>query len=158
MRRLTDEPLMITIRLSTPRDAPRLLDIWRRAVDATHHFLAPGDRRDIEADVVALIPRTPFEVALDEHERMVAFRLLDGSHLAALFVDPQFHGRGVGRALVEDALRRHAELSTDVNEQNLRARGFYEHLGFEPCGYSENDGLGRPYPLIHLRLKARCNE
>ena len=40
---------------------------------------------------------------------------------------------------------------TDVNEQNLQAVGFYEHLGFVPIGRSERDGQGRAYPLIHLR-------
>ncbi|MGG2473879.1 acetyltransferase, partial [Rhizobium sp. BR5] len=29
---------------STSRDAARILDIWSRAVDATHGFLLPADR------------------------------------------------------------------------------------------------------------------
>ncbi len=40
----------------------------------------------------------------------------------------------------------------DVNEQNPKALGFYLHEGFEVIGRSETDGLGQPYPLLHMRL------
>ncbi|QKI69753.1 acetyltransferase [Achromobacter xylosoxidans] len=142
---------MITLRTSTPADGARIVDIWRRAVDATHDFLSPRDRRDIEAEVVAFLPAATLDLAVDANDRALAFMLLDGSHMEALFVDPDARGTGVGRALVEDALRRYPGLSTDVNEQNAQAIGFYERLGFERTGRSERDGQGRAYPLIHLR-------
>jgi putative acetyltransferase len=143
---------MVTrIRKSTPTDGPRVMDIWRRAVDATHDFLAPDDRRAIDAEVSSLLNDAPLDLAVDEADRAIGFMLLDGSHMEALFVDPDFHGSGIGRMLVDEAIRRHPNLSTDVNEQNLRATGFYERLGFERCGRSPLDGQGRPYPLIHLR-------
>jgi len=144
---------MIRIRKSTEADGTRVLDIWRQAVDATHHFLSNDDRRAIEAEVVAFLPGAPLDLAVDEHDRPVGFMLLDGSHMEALFVDPAHHGAGVGRRLIEAALRRHSDLSTDVNEQNEAAAGFYERLGFERCGRSALDGQGRPYPLIHLRYR-----
>lgn len=62
-------------------------------------------------------------------------------------VDPAYHGQRVGRRLVEHGLA----LTTDVNEQNPQALGFYQRLGFQPSGRSERDGQGRAYPLIHLR-------
>jgi len=40
----------------------------------------------------------------------------------------------------------------DVNEQNPQALGFYLHEGFEVIGRSETDGLGQPYPLLHMKL------
>lgn len=43
----------------------------------------------------------------------------------------------------------------DVNEQNAQARGFYEHEGFEVIGRSETDEQGEPFPILHMRLKAR---
>ena len=144
---------MISIRKSTEADGTRVLDIWRHAVDATHHFLSDEDRRAIESDVVAFLPGAPLDLAVDENDRPIAFMLLDGSHMEALFVDPAHHGAGVGRLLVEAALTRHPGLSTDINEQNEAAAGFYERLGFERCGRSALDGQGRPYPLIHLRYR-----
>jgi putative acetyltransferase len=120
-------------------------------VDATHDFLTPEDRRDIETEVAAFLPGALLDLAVDETDRAIGFMLLDGGHMEALFVDPDFRGSGIGRTLVEDAVKRHPGLATDVNEQNLQAIGFYERLGFERCGRSAIDGDGRPYPLIHLR-------
>lgn len=74
-------------------------------------------------------------------------------HMEALFIDARHRGSGVGRLLVEDALRRHPNLSNDVNEQNRQAVGFDERMGFERCGRSALDGQGRSYPLIHLRYQ-----
>ncbi len=129
------------------------MEIWRRAVDETHDFLTPEDRRAIEAEVSAFLPEAPLDIAVDDSDRPVGFMLLDGCHMEALFIDPDFHGLGVGRKLVEEAVRRCPILSTDVNEQNVEAMGFYEWLGFERCGHSAFDGQGRPYPLIHLRYR-----
>ncbi|WP_338638194.1 acetyltransferase [Burkholderia pyrrocinia] len=145
---------MIRIRKSTEADGTRVLDIWRGAVDATHHFLSDDDRRAIESEVATFLPGAPLELAVDDDDRAIGFMLLDGSHMEALFVDPAHHGAGVGRLLVEEAIRRHPDLSTDVNEQNEAAAGFYERLGFERCGRSALDGQGRAYPLIHLRYRA----
>jgi len=30
--------------------------------------------------------------------------------------------------------------------------GFYEHMGFEIISRSELDGLGKPYPILHMQL------
>ena len=145
-------PAMVTrIRKSTPADGPRVIEIWRRAVDATHDFLTPEDRQAIDAEVCSFLPVTPLDLVVDEADRAIGFMLLDGSHMEALFVDPDFHGSGIGRRLVDEAISRHPNLSTTVNEQNSRATGFYERLGFERCGGSPIDSQGRPYPLIHLR-------
>ena len=41
----------------------------------------------------------------------------------------------------------------DVNEQNEQAVGFYEHYGFEVFDRSETDGMGDPFPILHMRLR-----
>ncbi len=142
---------MISIRPARAADGARLLDIWRRAVDATHHFLDPADRGAIDAEVADVLPRSAAWLATDADDQAVGFMLIEGTHMDALFIDPDWHGQGVGRSLVAHALELHPAMTTDVNEQNDGALGFYERMGFARAGRSDRDGQGRPYPLLHLR-------
>ncbi|HKY80436.1 MAG TPA: acetyltransferase, partial [Sphingobium sp.] len=121
---------MTSIRPARAADGARLFDIWRRAVDATHDFLAPADRDSISAEVSAFLPQAAAWLATDTDDQAVGFMLIDGTHMDALFIDPDWHGKGVGRSLVTHGLELHPALTTNVNEQNQGAVSFYERMGF----------------------------
>ncbi|WP_278377390.1 acetyltransferase [Sphingobium yanoikuyae] len=142
--------MMIMIRPSRPDEGARILEIWRGAVDATHDFLMPEDRRAIDEMVCGFLPHAPLWLAVDDNDYPLAFMLIDDGHMEALFVDPDRRGTGIGASLVRHGLARHPGMTTDVNEQNDQAVRFYEKMGFRPTGRSPMDGQGRPYPLIHL--------
>lgn len=93
-------------------------------------------------------------VGCDATGTVMGFMGLSGNKMESLFLAPEFHGRGIGRQLVQHARSLHAELAVDVNEQNRAARQFYEACGFLVVGRSDCDEQGRPYPLLHLRLAA----
>ena len=139
------------IRSNRSDEVDRLVDIWRRAVDATHHFLTTEDRLAIEEEVRSFFPTVQFFVACDANDEPMEFMFLDGAHLEALFVDPDHHGKGVGKALLQSAIAEHPVITTDVNEANAQALVFYERMEFQTIGRSDLDGQGRPYPLLHLR-------
>ncbi|MEM8553097.1 MAG: acetyltransferase [Pseudomonadota bacterium] len=144
---------MVEFRASTVEDIPWILSIWRRAVDATHHFLKPEDLGCIAQEVEQSLPHIPMTLAVDPANGLVGFMILEDGHMDALFVDPDHHGSGIGTALVHYALAQYPRLETDVNEQNAQALRFYEKLGFQREGRSETDDQGRPYPLIHLKFQ-----
>ena len=134
---------------------PLLAEIWRRAVDATHDFLADADRDAIEGRLVAeFLPAVVLSVA-EVDGRVVGFSGVLGEKVEMLFVDPAVHGTGVGTALLERVVAEHGVTEVDVNEQNGQAVRFYDRRGFEVVGRSETDDEGRPYPLLHLRLTTR---
>ena len=141
---------MFTIRPSRPTDGARILEIWRGAVDATHHFLSAEDRIAIGREVCAFLPQAPLTLAVDQNNRPLGFMLIDHGHMEALFIDPAAFGHGIGAALVRHGLTLYPGMTTDVNEQNEQAVGFYDRVGFVRTGLSPLDGQGRPYPLIHL--------
>ena len=132
----------------------RLFRIWRSAVAATHHFLSAEDFAAIERIVEDdYLPAAELWVAADVDGRPLGFMGLTGSNIDALFVDPELHGQGIGRVLVNHARSvAGPSLTVDVNEQNESAAAFYERLGFRRTGRSEVDDRGRPYPLLHLVL------
>jgi putative acetyltransferase len=80
----------------------------------------------------------------------MASSIIDGTHMEALFIDPDVRGAGIGRQWGQHGLSLHGTLSTDVNLQNSQAVGFCERMGFVEVGRSEVDLQGRSYPLLHL--------
>jgi putative acetyltransferase len=131
--------------------------VWERSVRATHHFLT-------EQDIVGLRPFVAEELASDAYEwwvlevsdgRVVGLLSYAPNTVEGLFIDPDHRGKGIGTALVGHAQQLSGGvLTVDVNEQNDRARGFYQRLGFVIVGRSPTDGAGRPFPLLHLRRES----
>jgi putative acetyltransferase len=139
------------IRRGTSADVPRALEIWRAAVDATHGFLTPKDRAEIDVMVAEeFLPKAELWLAVDSSDRPVGFLVMDGSEIDALFVDPAYHGQGCGTALVEHALSIAPNATVSASEQADNALSFYLSRGFRIVGRSPTDPQGRPYPLIHL--------
>lgn len=80
--------------------------------------------------------------------------------LYAIYLLPEYVGRGIGRALAEAVMARAADrgfpwLRLWVLEGNRRARGFYERAGFAPDGGAEPftvAGVDVPEVRYALRL------
>ncbi|MCI0756090.1 acetyltransferase [Teichococcus vastitatis] len=105
---------MLTIRTSIPSDGSRVMQVWRSAVDATHDFLTAQDHLSIEGEVFAFLPNAPLWLAVDARDYATGFMLLSGSHMEALFVDPAYRGKGIGRTLVRHALSLHITITGSV--------------------------------------------
>ena len=138
-------------------DYPQLLDIWLRAVRATHHFLQPSD---IDALLPQLrdvyFPAVDLWVAEDTDDQPLGFIGFNENHVEMLFVDPAHHRQGIGRALLDFGRQSRSAMSVDVNEQNPQATAFYQRYGFVQTGRSPLDGEGRPFPLLHMSLPTRA--
>ena len=126
--------MVINIRRSRHDEGEKLIAIWCRSVDATHNFLSKEYRVELEELVRSFLPEAPLWVAVTEKDEPIAFMLLTGEHMDALFVDPDVRGCGVGKLLINHALTLSSKLTTNVNEQNEQAVGFYKKMGFEHTG------------------------
>src|SRR5207302_1254534 len=67
---------------------------------------------------------------------------------------PEYRAQGIGRTLLSYAIQERGATTVDVNEQNDQALGFYLRMGFVVVGRSELDSNGKPYPLLHMRLRS----
>lgn len=140
------------IRRGLPADVPRALEIWRAAVDATHGFLTPEDRVEIDRMVAEqFLPQAELWLAEDGDGHVLGFLAMEGDEIDALFVDPAVHGQGYGTALIEHALALSPRATVEASEQASNALPFYEARGFARIERSETDPQGRPYPLVRLR-------
>ena len=130
-----------------------LLGAWERSVRATHLFLSDGEVRSIREYVPqALLGVAHLLVAEDEAGAPAAFMGVEDGALEMLFIDPEERGKGLGRRLLRLGIESYGVRRLAVNEQNPRAAGFYEHMGFEAYARSETDEQGNPYPILYMRL------
>lgn len=130
-----------------------LLGVWERSVRATHLFLSDGEVRSIREYVPqALLGAAHLLVAEDEAGAPAAFMGVEDGALEMLFIDPEERGKGLGRRLLRLGIESYGVRRLAVNEQNPRAAGFYEHMGFEAYARSETDEQGNPYPILYMRL------
>jgi putative acetyltransferase len=131
-----------------------LLEIWEASVTATHDFLTVENIQALKPCVSEAIQSVGTLVtAVNEYGIAVAFMGVERDKIEMLFVAPQTRGTGIGRQLISYAVNELNARYVDVNEQNSRASGFYERMGFEVFGRSELDAQGNPYPLLRMRLK-----
>ncbi len=138
----------------TKKNYQELIDIWEASVRATHDFLP----EDNIAELKPLILEQYFDAVdlrcyKDSNDRILGFIGVADSNIEMLFVDPDYIGRKIGRKLTEYAIENLGASKVDVNEQNPDAIGFYQQMGFIQTGRSELDGQGKPFPLIHMKLK-----
>lgn len=77
----------------------------------------------------------------------------DASEVSSIYLLRSHQGRHVGRALMEAALDRcpHAGVVLIVLEDNARAIGFYEHMGFSLTGRTFTDGVLREAEMLLMR-------
>jgi putative acetyltransferase len=135
-------------------DRQRLVEIWEAAVRATHHFLGEDDIQFFKPLVRdAYLDSVKLACSRDADGYIQGFIGTAEGTVEMLFVDPMRHGQGIGRELLRHAIDHEGATAVDVNEQNPQAVGFYLRMGFEVASRSELDGSGKPFPILHLRLK-----
>ena len=86
---------------------------------------------------------------------LLGFCGVSDGNIEMLFIAPEARGQGVGARLTAYAIEHQGATKVDVNEQNVQALGFYEHVGFAVDSRSPVDGQGKPYPLLHMELAGR---
>lgn len=134
---------------------PALLGIWEAAVRATHHFLPEASLQDIKSQLIsAYFPQVRlFLVRRKADGQILGFAGIAGQKLEMLFVAPEHHGLGAGKALVRFVVDQHGINVVDVNEQNPQAVGFYLSQGFVRVDRSALDGQGNPFPILHMQYQ-----
>ncbi|MEP6573713.1 MAG: GNAT family N-acetyltransferase [Gemmatimonadota bacterium] len=144
---------MITIRPAAATDEGFLLGLTNRlsAFPVPHWRsemeIAVSDHHLILGALAAPTPDTSLLIAELEDGRSVAciltttradyFTQEAHAHVEVLAVDESAEGRGIGRALMDAAegwavSRGYRRITLNVFAANERARGVYEHLGYEP--------------------------
>lgn len=146
----------LEIRQYGSADLEAVLHSWEVATRLAHEFMTDGfiaqERRNV-AEIY--IPNADVWVA-EVRGEVRGFVALMGNEVGAIFVQPDFHGRGVGRALMDKAQELQGDLEVEVFEVNEIGRRFYSKYGFELLEEKRHGPTGQQ--VLRLRCVAGKRE
>mgnify|MGYP002518934095 CR=1 FL=1 len=132
----------------------QLLNVWEASVRTTHLFLSDAEVNQIKSYVPQALEGVAHLIIVEtENGEPLGFIGIENQRLEMLFLSPAERGKGLGRQLLQYGMKNYGLQELTVNEQNLQAVDFYEHLGFEIYKKTECDEEGNPYPLLYMKLK-----
>ena len=134
-------------------DYPEVVEVWEASVRATHHFLKPGDIEYFKPLILNTYLDAVELRCVRDSGKIVGFLGVAGDQLEMLVIHPVYIGKQIGKSLLDYATGEMGITKVDVNEQNTQAVGFYNHYGFKIISRSEVDAMGKPYPILHMKLK-----
>jgi putative acetyltransferase len=143
------------IRQFETTDTDAVIDVWYRASKLATPFLSDAFLAQ-ESDNIrhVYLPNTETWV-LEIAGHVTGFLSLvhhspGDAEVGAVFLDPAFHGKGYGRALMDKAVSLYRPLRLDVFEENAIGRAFYRRYGYRCVGTYVHEQTGRT--MIRLVL------
>ena len=119
------------IRKYTEKDCEALIEVWFTASQVATPFLSNEFLAE-ERDNIPKIWLSKADTWVFDAEGVVAgFISLIGNEVGAIFVHPDYQGRGIGRELMDHVASLRDYLYLDVFEENAIGRRFYDRYGFQ---------------------------
>ena len=119
------------IRAYEDTDIEALLEVWEHASILATPFLEASFLEQERQNIREIyIPNTKTWVYV-QNDKVVGFIAMMGNEVGAIFVDPQYHGKGLGAKLMNHVAELHNELEVEVFEQNIIGNAFYDKYGFK---------------------------
>jgi len=152
----------LTMRPATGEDAATLTALALRSKahwGYSEEFLAACHEELTLTSAQIAAPRFFCHVCLSD-ERPIAFYSLEIistkiAELDALFVEPDYIGKGIGKMLVHHAREQAGRLGIVkmIVQGDPHAEHFYTAIGAVPCGTRESGSIpGRQLPLFKIKL------
>lgn len=128
--------------LKPEQDLESVVTLWCNASIISHSFMPAKFWRDacpLMREVYLPLADT---TVMTDNGQIIGFVSTIEHQIAALFVDPDHQGQGVGSALLAHALAGQDIATLDVYAANASAQRFYERHGFRVAGEGIDDVTG----------------
>ena len=142
------------IRQYTNSDLGAVLSSWEAATRLAHPFMTDEFIAQERINVAEIyMPNTDTWV-VEPGDEVKGFIALMGNEVGAIFLQPECHGQGAGKSLMDKARELHGDLEVEVFKENSIGRKFYSRYGFEQL----EEKLHEPTGQQVLRLKLTANK
>lgn len=142
------------IRQYKDNDLNAVLSSWERATRLAHPFMTDEFIAQERKNVAEIyLPNTDTWV-IEFNGEVKGFIALMGNEVGAIFLQPEHHGKGAGKSLMDKAQELHGDLEVEVFKENSIGRKFYSQYGFELL----EEKLHEPTGQQLLRLKFTANK
>ncbi len=131
------------IREYDPQDLDTILNIWLEASVRAHAFVAAEFWESKVDDMRNIYIPASETYVFEQESSVLGFYALYGNSLAAIFVQPEQQGRGIGRQLIEHAKTKRSQLELTVYRENRASLDFYLAQGFKAISEQIDEHTGR---------------
>lgn len=129
-----------------------LTEVWEASVRASHLFLRDEDINRFKPLVKIALQEIETLIIVQEKGSTVGFIGIADRKVEMLFLSPKIFGKGAGGQLMRKAIEEYQVIYVDVNEQNPKAVGFYQNMGFQVFERTEEDEQGNLFPIMKMKL------
>ena len=112
-------------------DIDQVISIWLEASIKAHDFADSDFWKSKVKDMREIYIPSGETYVYEEGNVIKGFISLNSDSLAAIFVSPDYQGRGIGMQLMKKAKELRDNLSLTVYKDNIKSIGFYLKTGFK---------------------------
>ncbi len=143
-----------TIRKARPDEGDAIAALYRRTAEREWDFLYPHTPAEDRAFFGRALATSTIWVA-EETGAIIGFLAIRPGWIDHFYVVHERQGRGVGQALIAQALkgRRHVRLWTF--QRNVRSRAFYRRQGFAEALFTDGAANEEKEPDVMLEWRRR---
>ncbi|MCH9654554.1 MAG: GNAT family N-acetyltransferase [Planctomycetes bacterium] len=137
------------IRPYQSEDLDDVLASWESASRLAHPFLKEDFLDQERHNIPNMYLPNADTWVVEEAGEVLGFIALMGNEVGAIFVKPDFHGTGAGKALMDKAQELHGDLEVEVFKENAIGQKFYARYGFQYL----SEQIFEPTGNVMVRLK-----
>ncbi|GAA3613532.1 GNAT family N-acetyltransferase [Flavivirga amylovorans] len=119
------------IRKYKEKEIPTLIKIWEQASALAHPFLDSAFTQMVKKVMAETYLPNSNTWVYEEPTKVVGFISMIENEIGGLFVNPNYHSKGIGTALVNHINQFHQSLEVEVFNENKIGKPFYEKHGFK---------------------------
>jgi GNAT superfamily N-acetyltransferase len=146
----------VTIRPAGPADAAAVAEVWLRSFRSVYAFPPAHTDDEVRGWIRDLLIPAGESWVVDEAGHVRALLSVSPGWVDQLYVDPDAHGRGLGRALIDHAKTLEPSgLQLWTFQANDRARRFYGRNGFTEVELTDGAGNDERQPDVRMAWRPR---